>query len=51
MEPDSQNKNKNQILLSFTSRHPRKANRMNYMSESEFYQYQIVLGWRSDLAG
>lgn len=51
VEPDSQNESKNQILFSFTFRHPRKGNRMNYMSESKFYQYQIVLGWHSDLAG
>lgn len=45
------NESKNQILFSFTSRHPRKASRMNYMSESQFYEYQISLGWHSDLAG
>lgn len=45
------NESKTQILFSFTSRHPRKASRMNYMSESQFYEYQIGLGWHSDLAG
>lgn len=33
MEPNSQHVSKNQILFSFTSRHPMKVNRMNYMSE------------------
>lgn len=33
VEPNSQHASKNQILFSFTSRHPRKGNRMNNMSE------------------
>lgn len=33
MEPNSQHVSKNQILLPFPSRYPRKANRMNSMSE------------------
>jgi len=50
VEADSQNESNNQIQFSFASRHARKANRMNYMSESKFYQYQIILGWHFDLA-